>query len=73
MTERICGSCSLCCKLPYVAELNKPIDTWCRLRARAAAAARSTQIGRLPVVVSSAGGYLANLKLAMSGFPLTAR
>jgi uncharacterized protein len=30
MTERICGACSLCCKLPYVAELNKPIDTWCR-------------------------------------------
>jgi hypothetical protein len=21
--------CSLCCKLTYVAELNKPIDTWC--------------------------------------------
>ena len=30
MTERICGTCSLCCKLPYVAELNKPIDTWCQ-------------------------------------------
>ena len=30
MTERICGTCSLCCKLPYVAELKKPIDTWCR-------------------------------------------
>jgi hypothetical protein len=27
---RQCGTCSLCCKLPYVAELNKPIDTWCR-------------------------------------------
>jgi hypothetical protein len=26
---RECGACSLCCKLPYVAELNKPIDTWC--------------------------------------------
>jgi hypothetical protein len=30
MTERICGTCSLCCKLPYVAELNKSIDTWCQ-------------------------------------------
>lgn len=26
---RTCGTCSLCCKLPSVAELNKPIDTWC--------------------------------------------
>jgi hypothetical protein len=26
---RTCGVCSLCCKLPYVRELNKPIDTWC--------------------------------------------
>jgi hypothetical protein len=26
---RECGECSLCCKLPYMAELNKPIDTWC--------------------------------------------
>jgi hypothetical protein len=24
------NSCSLCCKLPYVVELNKPIDTWCQ-------------------------------------------
>jgi hypothetical protein len=28
-TERSCGDCSLCCKLPYVDELNKSIDTWC--------------------------------------------
>lgn len=27
--QRECGSCSLCCKLLYVPELNKPIDTWC--------------------------------------------
>jgi len=27
---RECGSCLLCCKLPYLAELNKPIDTWCK-------------------------------------------
>jgi hypothetical protein len=26
---RKCGSCSLCCKLPYVQELAKPMDTWC--------------------------------------------
>ena len=30
MTERTCGACSLCCKLPYVPELRKPIDTWCK-------------------------------------------
>jgi uncharacterized protein len=28
--KRNCGTCSLCCKLPYVRELNKPIDTWCK-------------------------------------------
>ena len=30
MTERTCGTCSLCCKLPYIPELNKSIDSWCR-------------------------------------------
>jgi hypothetical protein len=30
MTKRTCGTCSLCCKLPYVRELNKSIDTWCK-------------------------------------------
>ena len=30
MRGRACGTCSLCCKLPYLAELNKPIDTWCQ-------------------------------------------
>jgi hypothetical protein len=29
-TTRKCGTCSLCCKLPYVWELKKSIDTWCR-------------------------------------------
>jgi uncharacterized protein len=32
--SRTCGTCSLCCKLPYIAELNKPIDTWCKHAAR---------------------------------------
>ena len=27
---RTCGTCSLCCKLPSVSELNKPVDTWCK-------------------------------------------
>jgi uncharacterized protein len=27
---RVCGSCSLCCKLFEVGELLKPRDTWCR-------------------------------------------
>jgi len=43
------------------------------MRARATAAARSIGIDRLPVVALFAGGYLTNLKLAMSGFPLIAR
>lgn len=30
MTERACGDCSLCCKLPSIAALNKPADTWCQ-------------------------------------------
>jgi hypothetical protein len=30
MGERSCGTCSLCCKLTYIPELNKSIDTWCR-------------------------------------------
>jgi hypothetical protein len=30
MKTRECGSCSLCCKLLYIRELNKPIDTWCQ-------------------------------------------
>lgn len=30
MSKRTCGTCSLCCKLPFVAALNKPIDTWCK-------------------------------------------
>ena len=27
--QRECGNCSLCCKLLYIPELKKPIDTWC--------------------------------------------
>ena len=27
--SRSCGTCNLCCKLPYVVELKKSIDTWC--------------------------------------------
>lgn len=34
--SRTCGTCSLCCKLPYIAELSKPIDTWCKHAARGA-------------------------------------
>ncbi len=33
MTEtykRACGTCMLCCKLPSIAELNKPQGKWCR-------------------------------------------
>lgn len=30
MTKRTCGTCSLCCKLRCVRELNQSIDTWCK-------------------------------------------
>ena len=29
-TGRTCGSCSMCCKLPPVPELDKPENQWCR-------------------------------------------
>jgi hypothetical protein len=29
-TRRQCGTCALCCKLFYVKELSKPMDTWCQ-------------------------------------------
>jgi hypothetical protein len=28
-TKRACGNCMLCCKLPSIAELNKPQGQWC--------------------------------------------
>ncbi|MDR6817826.1 hypothetical protein J2X76_003002 [Neorhizobium sp. 2083] len=27
---RSCGTCTLCCRLPEIAALDKPADTWCR-------------------------------------------
>ena len=30
--KRACGSCTLCCKLVGIAELNKPMGQWCRHR-----------------------------------------
>ena len=27
---RACGTCMMCCKVPYVAELDKPAGVWCR-------------------------------------------
>src|ERR1700730_953620 len=27
---KACGTCMMCCKLPLIEELNKPIDRWCR-------------------------------------------
>lgn len=30
MTENLCGSCVLCCKILAVRELDKPQDAWCR-------------------------------------------
>lgn len=27
---RACGPCRVCCRLPDIPELNKPINTWCR-------------------------------------------
>lgn len=30
MTERQCGTCTFCCKVMYIPELEKPGGTWCR-------------------------------------------
>ena len=70
---RDCGACSLCCKLTYVAELQKPSTHGVRIAGSDMAAARSIPIGRLPVGALFAAGWPASLKLAMSGFPLAAR
>jgi hypothetical protein len=29
-SNRICGSCTMCCKLPRIPVLNKPAGEWCR-------------------------------------------
>ena len=29
MSERACGSCTMCCKLLHIDELDKPADVWC--------------------------------------------
>lgn len=29
MSERQCGTCGMCCKLPLIVELNKPPGVWC--------------------------------------------
>jgi hypothetical protein len=29
MSENLCGSCTLCCKVKSISELNKPMYTWC--------------------------------------------
>ena len=55
--RRTCGDCSLCCKLPYVRELNKSIDTWCPQCGPDAAAARSTQTVRPHVETLPAVGF----------------
>jgi hypothetical protein len=54
MHARSCGTCSLCCKLPYVAELNKPINTWAHTPGPATAVARYMRIGRPSVGFSFA-------------------
>jgi hypothetical protein len=27
---RACGSCAMCCKLPFIPELQKPLGVWCK-------------------------------------------
>jgi hypothetical protein len=29
MSENLCGSCTMCCKIMGVEEISKPVDTWC--------------------------------------------
>ncbi len=30
VSGRTCGDCRVCCRLPDIPELNKPVNTWCR-------------------------------------------
>lgn len=30
VTGRTCGTCRVCCRLPDIPELSKPVSTWCR-------------------------------------------
>ena len=64
MRGRVCGTCSLCCKLPYVAELNKPIDNGVSTASQARAAP-STLIAHLTAGGSNAAGSVE--KMTTSG------
>jgi hypothetical protein len=63
MHARSCGTCSLCCKLPYVAELNKPINTWAHTPGPATAVARYMRIGR----ICGSAAYLSDFLLRLPG------
>src|SRR4029450_9496092 len=65
---RTCGVCSLCCKLPYVRELNKPIDTWCS-HARPGHGGCSIYPDRPPTCRAFICGWLESTKLGEEWFP----
>jgi uncharacterized protein len=67
--HRFCGTCSLCCKLPYVAELNKSIDKWCQ-HARPGAGGCSIYSERPASCQSFICGWLSTeLKVGDEWFP----
>jgi hypothetical protein len=68
MTERRCGACSLCCKLPYVREFNKPIDTWCP-HARPGHGGCSIYADRPHICRTFACGWLTSDDLGDEWFP----
>jgi hypothetical protein len=65
---RACGTCSLCCKLPYVGVLNKPIDTWCP-HARPGHGGCSIYADRPSICRTFVCGWLASTDFGDEWFP----
>ena len=65
---RTCGTCSLCCKLPSVAELNKPIDRWCQ-HCKPGKGGCTIYADRPAVCVAFTCGWLTQLTIGDEWFP----
>ena len=65
---RTCGTCSLCCKLPSVAELNKPIDRWCQ-HCKPGKGGCTIYADRPAVCVGFTCGWLTQLTIGDEWFP----
>jgi hypothetical protein len=68
MKTRECGSCSLCCKLLSIRELDKPIDTWCQ-HCRPGKGGCSIYANRPAECRSFECGWLADERIGEEWFP----